>query len=116
MNKHQLFFQFLGKKPHLNYQCHNLFQEKNYSEYNEPFNFSPSTNSNCKVEDLIKEIFRHWEGNYSLKEDSNNFKEANLLSLSSEKAKLKLGWESIWNFNRTVEKTVMWYKKVEEKK
>ena len=90
--------------------------EKNNCEYNEAFNFSPSINSNCKVEDLIKEIFSHWEGSYYLQNQSNNFKEAKLLSLSSEKAKLKLGWENIWNFKLTVKKTVMWYKKVEEKK
>lgn len=89
---------------------------KNDYEYNQAFNFAPSTDSNCKVEDLIKEIFQHWEGNYFLQKELNAYKEARLLSLSSEKARLKLGWENIWNFNKTVEKTVMWYKKVEQNK
>ena len=87
----------------------------NNSEYNQAFNFAPSINSNCKVEDLIKEIFSHWKGNYLIKKEQKNFEEAKLLSLSAEKAKLKLGWESIWEFKKTVEKTVMWYKKVEQK-
>ncbi len=88
----------------------------NDNEYNEAFNFAPSNDSNRTVEDLINEIFKHWKGRLNFQKDFNNFKESRLLSLSSDKAKIKLNWQNKWNFEKTVEKTVMWYKNVEEEK
>ncbi len=87
----------------------------NHLEFNQAFNFAPCITSNRKVEDLVKEVFIHWSGQYTIQKDLNDFKESKLLSLSSEKARLELNWQPIWNFEKTVEKTVMWYKKVEFK-
>ena len=89
---------------------------QNDCEYNDAFNFAPSNDSNRTVEELIKEAFKYWEGKFNIYENNNNFKEAKLLSLSSDKARNSLNWENKWDFKKTVEKTVMWYKNVEYKK
>ena len=89
---------------------------QNDCEYNDAFNFAPSNDSNRTVEELIKEVFKYWEGKFNIYENNNNFKEARLLSLSSDKARKSLNWKNNWDFKKTVEKTVMWYKNVEYKK
>jgi CDP-glucose 4,6-dehydratase len=33
-----------------------------------------------------------------------------LLSLSIEKAESSLGWRPVWDFSRTIEKTMVWYR------
>ncbi len=42
--------------------------------------------------------------------------EAKNLSLDINKAKKLLGWEPIWGFEKTVEKTIIWYKNFHLKK
>ena len=46
----------------------------------------------------------------------HNFHEEKILKLASEKAYKILGWEQIWNFEETIEKTILWYKSVNEGK
>ena len=42
--------------------------------------------------------------------------ESGLLKLNCDKALHQLGWRAIWNFERTVQETVEWYKTFYEKK
>ena len=41
----------------------------------------------------------------------NEVHEAQLLALDVTKAKFRLNWASRWNIDKTIEKTVEWYKK-----
>jgi CDP-glucose 4,6-dehydratase len=74
------------------------------------YNFGPDIESNQNVESLVREVCRHWPGRWKLHPDANEFHEANLLSLNTDKAWHDLGWRSIWDFETTVKKTVHWYR------
>lgn len=80
------------------------------------FNFGPGPDSNRSVRDLIDEILKHRDGNW--KDASQSFAphEATLLNLSIAKARGKLGWNPLWDFPKTVQKTVAWYGDVHEGK
>lgn len=82
----------------------------NLEDYCSGFNFGPFSTSNKKVEVLVDEILKHWEGNWQYnKEDALH--EAYLLNLNIDKAIQLLHWKPVWDFNTTVSKTVEWYKK-----
>jgi CDP-glucose 4,6-dehydratase len=75
------------------------------------FNFGPTVSSNRTVETLVKEIIKNWgKGVFTYnKEDAVH--EANLLSISIDKAFNLLQWHPVWGFEETVKNTVLWYKK-----
>ncbi len=73
------------------------------------FNFGPIRESNRSVEQLVTEILKHWPGRWEDKTDPSAFHEAGLLHLSTDKAHALLGWQPVWRFPETIEKTVSWY-------
>lgn len=81
------------------------------SVYNSSFNFGPNNSSNRKVEDLVNEIIKTWYGNW-VEQGKAEYKmhEANKLNLVIDKAINLLDWKPIWDFDKTVQKTVSWYK------
>ena len=80
--------------------------------HGEPFNFGPPSGQNHSVENLVTSMSQHWEQvrwqNVSEKEFGAY--EAGLLKLNCDKALYKLGWRAIWNFERTVQETINWYR------
>ena len=77
------------------------------------FNFGTLGASNKSVESLVNEVLSHWPGNWKYnKEDAMH--EAFLLNLNIDKATQLLKWSPVWNFKTTIEKTVLWYKKMFE--
>ena len=76
------------------------------------FNFGPSLESNCNVENLVNEILRHWPGRWTDQSNPNAVHEASLLNLATDKAHHLLGWKPVWDFATTVEKSVTWYRDV----
>ena len=94
-----------------------LYLEKNSlrkSIYQSPFNFGPSDDIEKSVKDLIIEVIKNWEGKFQIDNKKDAPYEANYLSLISKKAKVNLNWEQKWNFEKTVNRTINWYKKVHE--
>lgn len=84
---------------------------KNGVEYNGGWNFGPSKNENCSVEKLTGKIIKLWgSGNYTIGPEVNKPKEASYLALNCKKAKEKLGWQSVYPIEKTLEETVKWYK------
>lgn len=78
--------------------------------YCSPFNFGPFSTSNKTVAVLADEVLKHWDGKWTFnKEDALH--EAFLLNLTIEKAIQLLHWSPVWGFEKTIEKTVEWYKK-----
>ena len=73
------------------------------------FNFGPNRESNRSVEQLVTEILKHWPGRWEDKTDPSAVHEAGLLHLSTDKAHALLGWQPVWRFPETIEKTVSWY-------
>lgn len=78
-------------------------------EFEGDWNFSPNRDEEITVIDLIKEIERHIDVYYQIKEN-NDFHEAKVLRLDSTKAKRKLKWKPIYDINTSIEKTTLWYK------
>ena len=82
-------------------------------KYCSAFNFGPNLEANRSVQDLIKEISKHWNGSWQEVTNQNALHEAGRLHLQIDKAHHQLGWRPLWNFKTTVERTVNWYKAME---
>ena len=73
------------------------------------FNFGPNASSGRTVAELVQEVVRHWPGSWKDLSDPNAPHEAATLRLAIDKANGLLDWAPVWDFARTVEKTVQWY-------
>lgn len=86
---------------------------ENPKSYGDSYNFGPDGGVIYSVHDLVKELIAFWgDGNIQVNENENDPKEAGLLHLNCDKAHLELGWNSRWNFIKTVENVAKWYKSV----
>lgn len=74
------------------------------------FNFGPSLASNRSVAELVEEILKHLPGAWDDHSDPDAVHEAILLNLATDKAFHFLKWQPVWDFQRTIEKTVSWYR------
>jgi CDP-glucose 4,6-dehydratase len=83
-------------------------------EFAGPFNFGPSGESIRTVHDLAEKMVNCWGGgNIRLEESPDAPYESGMLHLNCDKARRLLNWRPRWDFDRTIEETVSWYKKVE---
>ncbi|MFV0481246.1 MAG: CDP-glucose 4,6-dehydratase [Campylobacteraceae bacterium] len=90
-----------------------LEEDKNFSE---AWNFGPSDDGSINVENVVKIAKSFWNKvDFEIKKDKNAPHEANLLKLDCSKAHIKLQWKSVWENNKTFEKTINWYKSFYEK-
>ena len=78
------------------------------------FNFGPQLEANRSVRELVEESLRHWPGSWQDQSDPQALHEASLLNLVTDKAHHQLGWSPRWDFSTTVERTVAWYRQVQE--
>ena len=76
------------------------------------FNFGPSHEANRTVEELVKEVLKHWPGEWKDETDPEAVHEAGLLQLNTDKAYALLGWSPVWNFQQAVKATAQWYREV----
>jgi len=79
-------------------------------KYAEGFNFGPSKEDHCDVENIILKMNKVWSGKirYEIVQSQSNPHEAKLLTLDCEKAREKLNWQPRWNLNLALQKTVEW--------
>ena len=73
------------------------------------FNFGPNLQSNQNVMNLVKEVLKHWSGDWMDQSDPNAVHEASLLNLATDKAYHVLNWQPKWDFSETVKQTIDWY-------
>jgi CDP-glucose 4,6-dehydratase len=73
------------------------------------FNFGPQLDSNRDVAALVAELLKHRGGSWVDKSDANAPHVAGRLNLAIDKAFHLLGWQPVWNFERSVAETVGWY-------
>ncbi len=86
-----------------------LLEEK--VEFAEAWNFGPSNEGSITVEEVVKNVKKHWDKiDYEINQDPNQLHEANLLKLDCSKAHILLKWKDVWDSETTFEKTVKWYK------
>ena len=80
------------------------------------WNFGPNQDSIITVGEIADMIVAKWgSGSWIDKSDKSEPHEANLLSLDISKAKTYLKWSPVWDTAKTIEKTVEWYKKYQQK-
>ena len=72
------------------------------------WNFGPDISNSYDVKTLANLFINKWHSNIKIKID-NKKQESNLLQLSSDKAKLELGWKPTLIFKETVDFTYEWY-------
>jgi CDP-glucose 4,6-dehydratase len=84
--------------------------------YAQAFNFGPEPGANRPVRELVEQILKHWPGKWEQVAQEKHLPEAPLLSLDIAKAREVLGWRPRWDFARTVQETVAWYRAVDGKK
>jgi CDP-glucose 4,6-dehydratase len=78
------------------------------------WNFGPNEATLVTVEQLVDMLLRAWRGGgWRACHDANDPPEANLLRLSSGRARNYLGWHSVWDIDEVVERTVGWYRRYE---
>jgi CDP-glucose 4,6-dehydratase len=77
------------------------------------FNFGPGLDSNRPVRELVETILSHWPGSWLDQSNPRAVHEANLLNLVTDKAFHRLGWQPKWNFERTIQETVAWYRQAQ---
>ncbi len=86
-----------------------LLEEK--VEFGEAWNFGPSDEGSITVEEVVKNVKKHWDKiDYEINSDPHQLHEANLLKLDCSKAHILLKWKDVWDSETTFEKTVKWYK------
>ncbi|MDY6879107.1 MAG: CDP-glucose 4,6-dehydratase [Thermodesulfobacteriota bacterium] len=84
---------------------------KNPQDYSGAWNFGPDHNSFMTVGELVEKIVIHWgHGKWKNPPHNKQPHETNLLNLDSAKAKAYLKWFPVWDMEKTIEKTVEWYK------
>ena len=78
------------------------------------FNFGPALEANRSVRELVEASLAHWPGSWRDFSDPAAPHEAGRLHLQIDKAHHQLGWQPLWPFATTVERTVAWYRAVHE--
>ncbi|MEM0142890.1 MAG: CDP-glucose 4,6-dehydratase [Candidatus Parvarchaeum sp.] len=84
----------------------------------EAWNFGPQESNHVEVEELVKLTKKYWSAfDYSF--NTNNTKdnphESQFLRLDCSKAYNLLGWKPVWNFEKSLLKTIEWYRNYYEK-
>lgn len=84
--------------------------ESDDRRYQVAFNFGPTSEAVRNVGELVEASLRHWPGCYEDASIPNQPHEAGLLGLTIDRARSRLGWMPRWNFDRTVQETMTWYR------
>lgn len=84
------------------------------AELADAFNFGPQLEANRSVLELVEEALLHWPGRWQDHSDPQAPHEASLLQLQIDKVHHELGWSPRWDFSTTVERTVSWYRQLQE--
>ncbi|PLX02079.1 MAG: CDP-glucose 4,6-dehydratase [Marinilabiliales bacterium] len=85
-----------------------LNQNKDYAE---AWNFGPDMQSNLPVNEIAELSKKQWNDiQIEFSKDPNDQHEAHLLMLECSKANKLLKWKPVWGIDRTLEKTIGWYR------
>ncbi len=77
------------------------------------WNFGPKINESITVKQIVETCKKHWSClEYNIYLEEQKLHEAKLLQLDCTKAYEKLKWINIWDTEETIEKTILWYKKL----
>ena len=75
------------------------------------WNYGPGRQSERTVAELCDCIIKHWgSGSWTHAGEADARHEAHFLKLSINKAWYYMGWEPVWDFEKTVAETAAWYR------
>lgn len=77
----------------------------------EAWNFGPDPDGNRSVAGVLAGLQSHWPEFKWHRSTTSQPHEAGLLYLDNSKAKARLGWKPLWNFERALTATAEWYQK-----
>lgn len=81
------------------------------SVYADAWNFGPDAAGNRTVSEVLAGLIKQWPALQWHITTKLQPHEAQLLYLDSSKARNILNWHPVWDFDTTIAKTAMWYKK-----
>ena len=81
----------------------------NHREYSGGWNFGPNDKDAKPVDWILNKMALSWPGTSWRLDDAINPHEASFLKLDISKSKSRLGWEPIWELNKTLEKIIAWH-------
>lgn len=85
------------------------------ASYAEGWNFGPAVESEISVGQIADMMAKAWGGDANWLLDSNNqLHESSFLKLDSAKARSRLGWRPLLNFEQALNLTIEWYKAFEK--
>jgi CDP-glucose 4,6-dehydratase len=76
----------------------------------EAWNFGPEPEGNRSVLEVLNKLNGHWSSLRWFVTEKSQPHEAKLLYLDSSKARSKLRWQPVWNFETAINKTASWYR------
>ncbi len=79
-------------------------------KFNGAYNFGPTGKKMIPVKQLVEQVVNSWGSGEWETFDDDSLPEAGLLMLNSAKARRRLGWHTIYDVYKTIEKTTTWYK------
>jgi CDP-glucose 4,6-dehydratase len=94
-----------------------LLAERNHSlDAMDPqigWNLGPQASQIVPVSVIADHAARLWGGDVSWRHEPDaTLLEAEILVLSAQRAEKELGWRCVWNIERTMERTIQWYRHV----
>lgn len=84
------------------------------SNYDEAWNFGPNDSELTSVSELIKKINKELGTEIKVEYNQSDIHEEEKLILNSDKAKIRLGWNTKMNLDLSIKWIVEWYKKYEK--
>ena len=94
-----------------------IFHYKNKKKYSGPYNVGPSIKRLVSVLSLTKKFTSIVGIKFRISsKEKNRFTESKLLVLSSKKIFNLLKWSPLYNFEKSILKTAVWYKNYLDKK
>ena len=90
----------------------NLAKKQMTSQKSFEYNFGPDSYGNISVKNLVAKIENEWGTKIEIQKIESKFSEKNYLTLSIDKARNELNWNPTWGIDKSITKTVQWYKNV----
>lgn len=85
--------------------------ETDNPEFCSGWNIGPTPGNEIAVQEVVEQFLKEWgAGQWINESDPNAPREAGILRLSIDKAIWNLHWKPIWDTQRSIQETALWYK------
>lgn len=79
-------------------------------QFQDGFNFGPAASAERPVRDLVEACLAVCPGSWRDASRADAPHEAGRLALSIDRARARLGWDPVWDFDRSIAETMRWYR------